>query len=213
MNIHVGIMHLRLFIITPLLFLALQTLKSQKEPITLPSLPEGPEWLICPGDDNESILKMLGKYIDEFYNISPRYTFNENDDLVLTYDLKHGESSLLRINTVTMPSTQKMEGNDTIVTGRRIKVSAFIDVSEIIADSAVRSSIIELNNLWLNEHWYPHSISLTTNGRIAMHSSINIPGQNFPLHVEYVRELISGTLTAWEKYSAALLRTIDEFKK
>jgi hypothetical protein len=170
-------------------------------------------WLLYADQDNESLLKTIGKYIETFYNVSPKYIFNDDDKLVLTYDLSLGESPVIRINVETLSSREINEEENKKAIERRIKISAFVSVTEVIDDMAIRDSIMELNNKMLNKLWVPHSISITSNGRIGMYSSINIPGKDFPLHAEYVRELISGTLAAWEEYSKKLLRILNQSKK
>lgn len=171
--------------------------------------PEQTKWLLFADKSNEDLIKMIGRYIDTFYHVTSNYIFRDEDKLVLTYDLSSGDAPKIRIYVEALAQKHMNYGGNVKLTDRRIKVYSFINISEYTKDKNLRQDILELNNKWLNEVWIPHSLTLTANGNIAMNSSVNIPGKDFPIPVECVRDLISGTLSAWENYSSELLKVIN----
>ena len=172
--------------------------------------PDQKNWFHSSDQDNENLIKSIGKYIDTFYDVTPKYIFDENDKLILTYDLRSGDSPTIKVYVEALAPNERTFGEVARLTERRIKVSSYIDVSEYIKDTAKRLEILELNNTWLNKLWEPHSISLTAAGNIALNSSINIPGKDFPVPIECIRGLLSGTLTGWEEYSVELLKVLNK---
>lgn len=166
-------------------------------------------WLLNASQENETLLKNIGKYIETFYGVDPSYYFNGDDNLVLTYDQKIGDSPEIKIYIESIPIHEIKDGENYKVLERRIRISTYINISEFIDNETFRNNLMELNNKWHNRTWIPHRIYITTGGSIAMQSSINIPGEDFPIPIEQLKDLISRTLNSWEEYSKELLEILN----
>lgn len=169
-----------------------------------PNKTDKKDWLLDASSEGDDLLKLIGKYIETYYGVSPNYTFSEEDEMLLIYDQKIGDSPEIRIYVEALPTLFDKE----IVVAQRIRLSIFVNVTEFIKNENGRNEILELNNKWQKSTWVPHRFFITSDDFIAIQSSINIPGKDYPIPIEMVKDLISSTLTEWEFYSEELKKTM-----
>lgn len=167
------------------------------------------KWFLQVTDDEESMEKLIGNYIKSVYNVSPTYKFDEKDNMYLTYDLSENPKIIAVIDS--RPSGWSEEGKK--VTEKRVWISSFYVLPESAKKNDMRNKILELNNSWNNNTWVPHRIYITNDGFIAMQSSINVPGKEYQVHAELVRDILVRTVTFWNEYSKELAEVLKSSDK
>lgn len=167
------------------------------------------KWFLNVTDDNESIEKLIGNYLKSVYNVFPTYKFDEKDNMYLTYDLSENPKIIAAIDS---RESGWSEGGKK-VTEKRVWISSYYALPEAAPKNDTRKKILELNNSWHNRTWVPHRIYITDDGIIAMQSSINVPGKDYPVHAELVRDILVRTVTFWNEYYKELAEVLSSSDK
>ena len=167
------------------------------------------EWLLTLDQTDDTIIKLIGKYIETFYDVIPKYLIDKHEKLVLTYEISSDKYPRITLLVECLPSWYREDKKGVEITERRVRISTYYVLPESCKLAANRNRILELNNNWHNKTWIPHRLYITEEGLLAMQSSINIPGKGFSVHAELVRDLIARTLMFWEAYSDELAEVLN----
>lgn len=161
----------------------------------------GEEWLLDVSSDEESTEKRIASYFREQYDVEAEYHFLDEDDLYLEYGFAadEGEFPAIAVYVDTVPSALNEDEGGT-VTERRVTITAYYVLADAAKTPANRAAILEQINLWHVERWVPQRIYLDEDGDIVLESTVNIPGDEYPVHAEIVGDQILRMYSAWSEF-------------
>jgi len=159
--------------------------------------------------DEESVEKTIARYLREKDGLQADYRFSGDDeeDLTLkyTFDLEGTPEIPLLIDT--MITGRSPEGD---VTERCIKLFAFYVMPDEAKNDETLAKVLALNNQWMQEKWVPGRIYVDTDGDVCLETFVNIPGAEFTVHTELVRDAALRMAGAWQEYYGRLQGILAE---
>jgi hypothetical protein len=160
------------------------------------------DWLMRVVDDEETIEKRIATYFREHYDVEAEYLFADENDLYLQYVLSSdgGDYPDLLVYIDSQPSATNVVDGEQTTTERRVTVSAYFVLPEEFKTANARAMLLEKINHWHIGRWVPQRIYLDEDGDIVLESTFNIPGDDYPVHVEIVGDQILRMNTAWQEF-------------
>jgi hypothetical protein len=169
------------------------------------------DWYMHVVDDEESIEKRIATYFRERYDVEAEYLFADENDLYLQYVLSSNDGNYpdLLVYVDSQPSATNLVDGEEKTTERRVTVSAYYVLPDEFKTTKVRAVLLEKINHWHIGRWVPQRIYLDKDGDIVLESTFNIPGDDYPVHVEIVGDQILRMNSAWQEFYLDLSDLID----
>ena len=158
--------------------------------------------LLYPTDSEGDLERQIGKYFEEDKGWNVDYTMwdESKDDVILKVSFQAEDAPSLTLNVDTFASAHNSDGD---VTETRVKVSTWVEY-HITPDHKHRQKALEAINSYMATKWVPYRVYLDKDGDVVLESMINIPGKSYPVHSEFIYDLVYRTVTAWTALYAEL---------
>jgi len=164
---------------------------------------ESSDWMMRPVNDESSIEKMIARYMKKVDQVEAELRFigDSEDDLALLYQLKPKAAPVMKCGV----DTQVSGGEPGHVAERVVKITCFYVLPEKFKTPAMRAKLFEAINKYHQKYWMPQRFYLDKDGDIVVDNAINIPGKEFPVHVELVRDVLLRTVSGWNGFYQILV--------
>lgn len=132
--------------------------------------------------------EVFPKNADDVYLSVPWTTTDDGPTMYVTVDVE--------------PSARSKEDGSV----REIRVRIFcVFKYEIDASHPQRAAALEALNTYQNDFWTPR-VYLDEDGDLVLESSVNVPGEDFPIHPELVADAIDRMSGAWDGLTPLLAK-------
>jgi hypothetical protein len=158
--------------------------------------------LLYPTNSEGDLERQIGKYFEDEkgWNVDYSVWDEAKDDIILKVRFQAEDAPSISLSVDTFASAQDSDGD---VTETRIKVSAWAEY-HITPNHKDREKALETLNTYMSTKWVPYRVYLDKDGDVYMESMVNIPGASYPVHAEFVYDLVYRMVTAWTALYADL---------